>query len=677
MSAEPRLVAGRYRLDERIGAGGMGVVWRAHDELLHRTVAVKQLVLGPGLSPEAAEEGRARAMREGRIAARLQHPHAINVFDVALGPDLEGGQDAQPWLVMEYLPSRSLADVLAEGPLPAREVARIGRQVADALAAAHREGIVHRDVKPGNVLIGENGTVKITDFGIARASWDVTVTRTGVLTGTPAYFAPEVARGEAPDPASDVFSLASTLYAAVEGVPPFGHEENTLALLRSIADGAVRPPVTSGPLSTLLMQMLRYDPDQRPVMSVTRDMLGRIAARENLEPTTSALPAATDTAPDRRTPNTPPPPAISVVAAPIPVTPEASEADIGPPDESPAPRPPAESDGESGVAPEPPDAAGTSASGAETAAREEASAAVAPQAPPAETGGDEEVAAAIAPAADVHHDPPTPPSDAEAVYATGEHVPPARTPAAEPKSATRVEEGDAAPAFEPSVSPMPAFRIDEDAPPRHVTRAGSPVAATRTGGEVPPARPGSAPPPRWWQRRRVLAGVTLLALLAIAAVVVLALNLGGPDDPSTAAGDTPTSASAPVTDASPSSEATTTSAEPAATTPVAPAAPGPAEFEQAVQEYYGLLPGDLDAAYAYLGPDVQEQARGRDGFERFWSQYSEVEAENVNAEGTTVTLTIVYTELDGSVVREPYILEMGTAEDGRVLILTSEYGGPG
>jgi len=171
--------------------------------------------------------------------------------------------------------------------------------------------------------------------------------------------------------------------------------------------------------------------------------------------------------------------------------------------------------------------------------------------------------------------------------------------------------------------------------------------------------------------------VTLLGLLAIAAVVVLALNLGGPDDPSTAAGDTPTSASAPVTDASPSSEATTTSAEPAATTPVAPAAPGPAEFEQAVQEYYGLLPGDLDAAYAYLGPDVQEQARGRDGFERFWSQYSEVEAENVNAEGTTVTLTIVYTELDGSVFREPYILQMGTAEDGSILILTSEYGGSG
>lgn len=223
MIAEPRLIADRYRLDERIGSGGMGVVWRAHDVRLNRTVAVKQLLLGPGQSPAEADESRARAMREGRIAARLQHPHAINVFDVALGPDVEGGQDSQPWLVMEYLPSRSLGDELARrGALPWREVAHIGRQIADALAEAHSKGIVHRDIKPGNVLLGDNGRVKITDFGIARATWDVTVTRTGVLAGTPAYFAPEVARGEAPDPASDVFSLGSTLYTAVEGVSPFG-----------------------------------------------------------------------------------------------------------------------------------------------------------------------------------------------------------------------------------------------------------------------------------------------------------------------------------------------------------------------------------------------------------------------------------------------------------------------
>ncbi|MDQ3154293.1 MAG: protein kinase, partial [Actinomycetota bacterium] len=290
MSDGPRLVADRYRLDERIGSGAMGVVWRAHDERLDRTVAVKQLLLQPGLSAAEAADSRARAMREGRIAARLQHPHAISVFDVALGPDGEGGEGTEPWLVMEYLPSRSLATVLAEqGPLPPREVARIGRQVADALAAAHGAGIVHRDIKPGNVLLGEDGTVKITDFGISRASWDVTVTRTGVLAGTPAYFAPEVARGEVPGPASDVFSLGATLYTAVEGAPPFGLDENTLALLRAVADGKVHPPQRAGPLHAVLMRLLRDDPAERPVMAGARDMLAGIASGGSAGSTTAAV----------------------------------------------------------------------------------------------------------------------------------------------------------------------------------------------------------------------------------------------------------------------------------------------------------------------------------------------------------------------------------------------------
>ncbi|MGH3979746.1 MAG: serine/threonine-protein kinase, partial [Pseudonocardiaceae bacterium] len=284
-----RLLADRYRLEQQIGSGAMGVVWRGHDERLDRAVAVKQLLLPAGQTAKEAEESRARAMREGRIAARLQHPHAISVFDVALGAD-----DGQPWLVMEYLPSRSLATVLTEqGALPPREVARIGRQVADALAAAHSAGIVHRDVKPGNVLLGEDGTVKITDFGISRASWDVTVTRTGVLAGTPAYFAPEVARGEHPSPASDVFSLGSTLYTAVEGTPPFGLDENTLALLRSVAEGNVRPPQQAGPLSELLMQLLRAEPGQRPLMTQARESLGAVAAGgggESARSATAVLP---------------------------------------------------------------------------------------------------------------------------------------------------------------------------------------------------------------------------------------------------------------------------------------------------------------------------------------------------------------------------------------------------
>ncbi len=267
MNLDSRLVAGRYRLEQRVATGAMGAVWRAHDERLNRTVALKELLIAPGLTEADAQAATDRAMREGRIAARLQHPHAICVYDVALDSATGAGSQMVPWLVMEYLPSRSLAAVLAEyGTLEPREAARIGQQVATALAVAHEAGIVHRDVKPGNVLLGQDGIAKITDFGISRASWDATVTSTGVLAGTPAYFAPEVARGEAPGPASDVFSLGSTLYVTVEGVPPFGVDDNALAMLRTVAEGRVRPTQQAGPLSTVLTQLLADDPAARPTM---------------------------------------------------------------------------------------------------------------------------------------------------------------------------------------------------------------------------------------------------------------------------------------------------------------------------------------------------------------------------------------------------------------------------
>jgi serine/threonine protein kinase len=193
-------IGGRYRLEQRIGAGAMGAVWRGTDELLNRTVAVKEL-LAAAEPPTAAgveqlEESRQRLMREGRIGARLQHPHVISMFDVVVHED-------RPWLVMEYLPSRSLAAVLNEtGPMGPREAAEVGRQVADGLAAAHAAGVVHRDVKPGNVLIADDGRVKLTDFGVSRAVDDVQLTRTGLIAGTPAFLSPEVARGQVPTAAS-------------------------------------------------------------------------------------------------------------------------------------------------------------------------------------------------------------------------------------------------------------------------------------------------------------------------------------------------------------------------------------------------------------------------------------------------------------------------------------------
>jgi eukaryotic-like serine/threonine-protein kinase len=267
VSAEGRLIAGRYRLQQKIGSGAMGVVWQAVDERLHRTVAVKQLLLQPGYTPEETEEARQRSMREGRIAARLQHQHAIAVFDVA-------EDEGQPVLIMEYLPSTSLASVIDEhGVQPALRVAHIGVQVAGALAAAHMAGIVHRDLKPGNILLGEQDLAKITDFGISRAIGDVAVTKSGILAGTPAYLAPEVALGRDPAPASDVFSLGSTLYSAIEGGPPFGTDENAISLLHRVARGQFDPPRQAGPMTPALMQMLRPDPVDRPTMAQTRDLL--------------------------------------------------------------------------------------------------------------------------------------------------------------------------------------------------------------------------------------------------------------------------------------------------------------------------------------------------------------------------------------------------------------------
>jgi serine/threonine protein kinase len=291
-----RLIADRYRLTEHIGSGAMGVVWQAHDERLHRTVALKQLLLQPGLSAGESHEARERAMREGRIAARLQHPNAVAVYDVV-------EDDGQPVLIMEYVPSKSLSAVLDErGPLPPAEVARIGAQVATALTAAHTAGIVHRDIKPGNVLLTEDGTVKITDFGISRATGDVTVTATGMLAGTPAYLAPEVAKGENPGPPSDVFSLASTVYAAVEGQPPFGTNDNTLALLHAVAACRTIPPRKAGPLTALLMQMLRANPNDRPTMAEACRALTAIGAGQSAGLGPSTGPTAL---PDQG-PNTPP-----------------------------------------------------------------------------------------------------------------------------------------------------------------------------------------------------------------------------------------------------------------------------------------------------------------------------------------------------------------------------------
>ena len=270
--AEPEaLIADRYRLLHRVGSGGMGVVWEARDERLERRVALKQLYRQSGASTREAELANQRAMREARLTARLQHPHAVPVFDAV-------EQDGQLWLVMQFIPSMTLAAVLEQGgPLQPNEAARMGAEVASALAAAHAVGIVHRDVKPGNILIAEDGAALISDFGIARALGDATLTSSGMIHGTPAYLAPEVARGSEANFASDVFSLGSTLYSALEGRPPFGTDDNTMALLHRVASGQFPPPQHSGPLTPVIMDMLAIDTDERPSMGAVADGLARLA----------------------------------------------------------------------------------------------------------------------------------------------------------------------------------------------------------------------------------------------------------------------------------------------------------------------------------------------------------------------------------------------------------------
>ncbi|PRY35789.1 serine/threonine-protein kinase [Umezawaea tangerina] len=283
MPERDEVVAGRYRLVEPLGRGAAGVVWRAQDERLARVVAVKFFTSAG--SPKDVD----RIVREGRIAARLRHPHAVTVHDV-----VEHG--GKPCLVMEYVPSKTLAEMMdAAGALPEALVVGVGWQVASALAAAHAAGIVHRDVTPFNVLVGDDGTAKVVDFGISRAVGEGTVTEARAVIGTPAYLAPEVASGHGAVFASDVYALGATLYAALEGHPPFGNaDDNPYALLRRVAEGQVAPPRFPGPLGEVLGRVLRRDPAERPTMAETYALLD--AAVQGLPLPAAAPPTATATA---------------------------------------------------------------------------------------------------------------------------------------------------------------------------------------------------------------------------------------------------------------------------------------------------------------------------------------------------------------------------------------------
>ncbi|MEV8511812.1 protein kinase [Dactylosporangium sp. NPDC051484] len=274
MPAAPSVVADRYRLLESLGAGGMGRVWRARDETLHRDVAVKQIVLPPELLDNARDVAMERTLREARAAARLNHPNVVRVYDVLAA-------EGQPWLVMEYVPSRSLDQVIRnDGLLEPRRVAEIGLAVLDALRAAHRAGVDHRDIKPGNVLLADDGRVVLTDFGIARVEGEGHVTRTGLVLGSPEFIAPERAREGTAGPASDLWSLGATLYTAVEGRSPFGRG-SAMETLTALASEEANPPQRAGALAPALRALLRKDPKTRADFAQTEELLRRALVRDD------------------------------------------------------------------------------------------------------------------------------------------------------------------------------------------------------------------------------------------------------------------------------------------------------------------------------------------------------------------------------------------------------------
>lgn len=272
-----RLVAGRYRLLDQLGRGAMGIVWRGRDELLDRDIAIKQIVLAPMASATEAHASYQRTLREARTAARLSHPGVVTVFDVV-------EEEGSPWIVMELVRARPLDQVIAEdGPLPPARAAQLGLGLLDALSSAHQAGVLHRDVKPSNVLISPDGKAVLTDFGIATIQGDPGLTQAGMVVGTPGFSPPERVRGAAATPASDLWSLGATLYAAVEGRGPFDRAGGSAAIVASIAtEPAPRAP-SAGPLAPVIDALLSAKPADRPDAATTGRML-RQAWREARTP---------------------------------------------------------------------------------------------------------------------------------------------------------------------------------------------------------------------------------------------------------------------------------------------------------------------------------------------------------------------------------------------------------
>ncbi|MGZ8742883.1 MAG: serine/threonine-protein kinase, partial [Nocardioides sp.] len=265
------MIAGRYSLEREIGRDGMGAVWLATDEVLGREVALKRI----GLLPGADSVDLARAEREAQLAARLNHPYVVAVFNLVVDPET----DAR-WLVMEYVEGTTLAELVKEqGPLSPDDAAPLLWQAADALVAAHAAGIVHRDVKPSNILVDRSRRVKLNDFGIARTAADPSLTQTGLVTGSPAYLAPEVAAGGRGDETVDVWSLGATAYHVLSGHPPYDFGDNMLGGLYRLVNEEPPRLADAGWMAPMLEGTMSKDPSRRWTMAQVRDFLAGPNAR--------------------------------------------------------------------------------------------------------------------------------------------------------------------------------------------------------------------------------------------------------------------------------------------------------------------------------------------------------------------------------------------------------------
>ncbi|MFI6058828.1 serine/threonine-protein kinase [Streptomyces sp. NPDC051286] len=264
-----RLLAGRYRLGVVLGRGGMGTVWRAVDETLGRTVAVKELRFPSAIDEDEKRRLITRTLREAKAIARIRNNGAVTVYDVV-------DEDDRPWIVMELIEGKSLAEAVREdGVLTPKRAAEVGLAILDVLRSAHREGILHRDVKPSNVLIADDGRVVLTDFGIAQVEGDPSVTSTGMLVGAPSYISPERARGHKPGPPADLWSLGGLLYASVEGSPPYD-KGSAIATLTAVMTEPLDPPKNAGPLEEVIYGLLARDPEQRLDDAGARALLNEV-----------------------------------------------------------------------------------------------------------------------------------------------------------------------------------------------------------------------------------------------------------------------------------------------------------------------------------------------------------------------------------------------------------------